>query len=176
LEAEELDLQYVGSLALSEDEKSILVDGNRAENGPLSAQIVIYDLETQTIQNRIIPSQVIPPRDATYPWPVIGGGTNFGWIGGQRWLLAKVNTPSGECYNYALFFFDTHDLQNSFCIPTVAGVFGDPTISPDLTKISYVTVVGPGAFYVMVGSMTTDLLDKLELSRVDLSAGGSSNV
>lgn len=163
LKAEDLDLQYIGSLALSPDEKSLLLDGIHEETGPLSAQIVIYDLETQTVRKSIIPSQIIPPANATYPWPGIGDSTNFGWVGGQRWLLASVNTSGGDCYNYALFFFDTHDLQNSFCIPTIEGIVGDPTISPDLTRISYVTVVGPGEYYVMIGNVTSDLLDKLEL-------------
>ena len=55
------------------------------------------------------------------------------------------------------------DLQNSFCIPTIAGIIGDPTISPDLTKISYVTVAGVGRDYLMIGDVTPDLLAKLDL-------------
>lgn len=163
LEAESIDLDFIVSLALSPDDKSLLIYGTREMNGPLSAQIVVFDLETQTIRNRIIPSQVVPSGNANYPWPGIGDSTNFGWVGGQQWFLASVNTPSGDCYNYALFFFDTHDLQSSFCIPTVEGVFDFPAISPDLSKISYVTVVGPGEYYVMIGNVTSDLLDRMEL-------------
>lgn len=63
------------------------------------------------------------------------------------------------------FHMDTRNLQNSFCIPTVEGVFDYPTISPDLTRISYVTVVGPGEYYVMIGNLTSEILDRLELDR-----------
>jgi hypothetical protein len=163
LEAETLDLQYFVMIALASDETSILLYGVHEANGLFEAQIVMYDLETQTVVDRLIPSQIIPAGNSNYPVPTIGDGTNDGWVGGQRWFLGRANTPGGECYNYALFFFDTQDLQNSFCIPTVGGVFDYPTISPDLTKISYVTVVGPGEYYVMIGNVTSDILDKLEL-------------
>lgn len=164
LEAEALDLQYIVNLALSPDEKSLLLYGIHEENGSSEGQIVIYDLETQAILDRLVPSQIIPAGNTNYPIPTIGDGTNFGWVDEQRWLLARANTPGGACYNYALFFFDTHDLQNSFCIPTVVGVFDYPTISPDLTKISYVTVVNPGEYYVIIGNITPDILNEMELN------------
>ena len=67
-----------------------------------------------------------------------------------------------ECYNYALFFFDLNDLDRSFCIPST-GVFAAPVISPDLSKISYVAVIGPGDNYLMIGDVTPNLLEQLEL-------------
>lgn len=163
LEAQDLDLQHIVSIALSVDEKSLLLHGVHEENGQYEGQIIIYDLETQTVLDRLIQSQIIPAGNTDYPIPTIGDGTNFDWVGGRRWLLARANTPGGDCYNYALFFFDTHDSRNNFCIPTDGGIFADPTISPDLTRISYVTVVGPGEYYIMLGNVTSDLLDKLKL-------------
>jgi hypothetical protein len=164
LEAEDLQLEYIGSLALSADEQSLLVHGVRGQNDPLAGQIVIYDLEAEIVRDRIFPSQIIPSANATYPWPAMGDGTNAGWVGGQRWFLAQVNAPSGDCYNSALFFFDTSNLQNSFCVPTVEGIIAYPTISPDLSKISYVTVVGVGQYYVMIADVPSDLLERLELN------------
>jgi hypothetical protein len=142
---------------------SILVYGAHDDNGQLEAQLVIYNLETQTLLQRIIPSRIVPSANIDYPPAGISDDSNMGWVGGQRWLLAKTITPGGECYNYALFFFDTHDLQNSFCIPGMDGPFSAPAISPDLSKISYITAVSPGVEYVMIGDVTSDLLDKLEL-------------
>ena len=163
LKANDIGFQNILSLALSSDEKSILVEGIHEDNGDYEAQIVIYDLENQSILDKIIPGQIIPSGGINYPVPVTGDSTNFGWIGGQRWLLAKVNTPGGECYNSALFFFDMRDLQNSFCIPTIAGIISDPTISPDLSKITYITVAGVGQDYLMIGDVPPDLLTKLDL-------------
>lgn len=163
LNAEDVDLQCVTMLDISPDNNSILVDGIHEYNGSTEVQIVIYSLETRTILDRFIPSQIVPSGNVTYPVPVIGDDTNYGWVDGERWILGQVNTPGGECYNYALFFLDTSDLENNFCIPSERGVFTAPTISPDLTKISYVSVLGPSNDYVMVGKVTPDLLDKLDL-------------
>jgi hypothetical protein len=163
VKANDFGFQDILSLALSSDEKSILVEGIHEDKGAYEGQIVVYDLETQTVLDRIIPGQIIPSGGINYPVPVTGDSTNFGWVGGQRWLLAEVNTPGGACYNYALFFFDTNDLQNSFCIAAPDGIFAAPTISPDLTKISYVTVAGVGQDYLMIGNLPPDLLTKLDL-------------
>lgn len=165
LKTSDLDLQTLSMLALSPDEKSILVYGIDGKNGASSAQIILYDLETKTVRERLIPSQIIPGSDGKYLWSGLLDSTNFGWVGGQRWFLTDINTPGGECYNYALFFFDMNDSQKSFCIPTRIGIIGDATISPDLTKISYVTVEGPGNEYVVIGDVTPDLLNKLELKQ-----------
>ncbi|MCA0454783.1 MAG: hypothetical protein LCI00_12490 [Chloroflexi bacterium] len=162
LNAKSIGLESIASLALAPDEQAITVYGVHEDNGRYEAQIVIYSIETNTVLKRIIPSQVIPNENTEYPLAGLLDSTNFGWIDGQNWLLAAINTPSGKCYNYALFFFDIRDLQKSFCIPSVGGVFDYPTISPDLTKISYVTVAGVGQNYVMVGNVTSDLLNKLK--------------
>jgi hypothetical protein len=163
LNVADVDLQCVTMLDISPDNTSILVDGIHEEDGSTEAQIVIYSLETQTILDRLIPSEIIPNGDVTYPVPGIGDDTNYGWIGGGRWILGKANTPGGECYNYALFFFDTSDLGNSFCIPSAEGVFAAPTLSPDLTRISYVTVLGPGNDYVVISDVPPELPDRLEV-------------
>lgn len=161
--AQEINLLCPTMLALTPDERSVLVSGIHEENGRSERQIIIYDLEMRTILQRVIPSQIIPTGNTNSPIPTIGDGTNLEWIGGNRWFLARANTPGGNCYNYALFFFDTRDLHASFCIPTVHGVFDYPAVSPDLTRISYVTVVGPGEYYVMIGDLTSGTLDRLEL-------------
>jgi hypothetical protein len=162
LKAEDIDLQHIAMLALSPDEKTILIYGLLEKNGQYEAPLVLYDIETKIIRDRLIPSEIIPSGGVKYPVAGIGDSTNFGWVGGQRWFLADVNTPGGECYNYALFFFDTQDSKNSFCIPSVKGIISDPVISPDLTKISYITVVGVGEYYVVVGNVTAELLEKLK--------------
>lgn len=163
IQAEEIDLLCPTMLALTRDERSILVSGIYEDNGQSERLLVIYDLEMQTVLQRIIPGQIIPAGNRISPTPTIGDGTNLEWIGGRRWFLARANTPDGSCYNYALYFFDTRDLHNSFCIPAVRGVFDYPVISPDLTRISYVTVVGPGEYFVMIGELTSGVLDRLEL-------------
>lgn len=165
LAAAEVNLQYIVSLVLSPDDKLILVYGVDGENGPLSPQLILYDLETRTVRNRVIPSQVIPPVNLTYPWAGIGDSSSFEWVGGQRWFLTNVSAPSGECYNSALFFFDMVAIENSFCIPNVGsgGGLGHPTISPDLRKISYITIDGPTLNHIMIGNVPASLLNTLEL-------------
>jgi len=163
LKAQDIGLEDLAMFALSADEKTILIYGLNLKNGHSEAQIVIYSLETQTTLNSFLPDQIIPSGNKNYPIPTILDGTNAGWIGGNRWFLASINTPGGDCYNYALFFFDTHDLQNSFCVPSAGGIIDYPTISPDLTKIGYVTVVGPGEYYVVIGKLTSNILDKLDV-------------
>jgi hypothetical protein len=164
LDAPSIDLRVLVTFDLAPDEQTMLIYGLHEESSRLEAQMVIYDLESQTIFDRLIPSQIIPSGNITYPPPTIGDGTNARWVGGQRWFLTSANTPGGDCYNYALYFFDTGNLQNNFCIPAIGGVFDYPTISPDLTKISYVTVVDPAQYYLMDGILPSDLLSKLGLN------------
>jgi hypothetical protein len=168
LEAEALGLEFITAIVLSPNEKSLLIYGigglvdERAT--ATSAQLVLYDLETETIQQRINPSELMRPGNATYPWPGIGDASNATWAGSGRWYLAGALHPDtlSQCYNYSLYFFDLEDLQNSFCIPSVIGIVAHPVVSPDLTKISYVTVVGPGVYYLMLGTLPPDLVTRLE--------------
>jgi Tol biopolymer transport system component len=163
VKAGDLDLQHLSMFAFTPDEKTLLLYGYSQESGETQALIVIYELETRTILKKFQPSDIIPSTNKNYPGPGLGDSTNYGWVGGNRWFLTAVNAPSGSCYNYALFFFDMHDLPSSFCIPAVGGIVGDPAISPDLTRISYVTMAGPRDGYVVVGKLTSDLIDKLAL-------------
>src|SRR5262249_21018972 len=126
LKASDLDLQHLSMLALTPDEKTLLLYGFSQENGQTIAPIVIYNRETRTILEKFEPSDIIPSTNKNYPGPGLLDSTNSGWVGGSRWFLGAVNAPSGNCYNYALFFFDTRDLRNSFCIPTTGGIVGDP--------------------------------------------------
>jgi hypothetical protein len=80
-----------------------------------------WDPEGRALIQKVVPSQVIPSGDVTYPTPAIGDSPNFGWVGSNRWVLAIANTPAGECYNYSLFFFDLDNLANSFCIYQQSG-------------------------------------------------------
>jgi hypothetical protein len=123
---------------------------------------VVYDLATRALIQKVVPSQVIPSGDVTYPTPAIGDDSNFGWVGSDQWVLAAAITPGGECYNYHLFFFDLDNLANSFCIPTVRGIVSEATVSPDLTRLAYVSVLGPGSSYVMIGKLTPELRERLD--------------
>jgi Tol biopolymer transport system component len=163
-----LGVSCLTMMALSPDQESLLTYGIEEENGVYEAWISVYDLQSQTVLETFKPSEIIPSGQATYPVPAISDDSNFDWVGDERWVLAAANTPSGECYNYALFFFDTNDLTNSTCI-TSTGVFSAPVISPDLTKISYITVKGPGNNYLTIGDVPPSLLAQLELgSKEDL--------
>ena len=162
VKAQELGFQYIASLTLTPYENSLLIYGVYEDVG-IPTQLVLYNLETQNVTERITPTHLIPSGGMPYPEPSILDSTNATWVGGERWYLAPVNTPGGDCYNYALFFFNLFDQSDSFCIPTSRGIVAYPAISPDLTKISYVTVVGPGHAYLMLGTVPADLLQKLEL-------------
>lgn len=97
-------------------------------------------------------------------WSGIGDAWNATWVGGQQCHLVQGITPDGECYNYSLFFFNLDELKNSFCIPA-EGVIGQPVISPDLKRISYITVVGPENYYLMLGTVPPDLIDCPEIDK-----------
>jgi Tol biopolymer transport system component len=159
--ASELDTTCISMLALSPDETRLLIYGIRESNAGAEAKLLVYDLVTRAVTQTIVPSQVIPAGSVSYPTPGIGDDSNFGWVGGNRWILALANTPAGECYNYSLFFFDLENLADSFCIPTAVGVASEPTISPDLTRIAYVSILGPGSSYVMIGELTQELRQRL---------------
>lgn len=168
VEADDVGLGHFTTLVLTPDEKSIFVYGIEKLNGSrataTSAKLILYDLETRTIRQQVFPSELMRPGNTTYPWPGIGDGRNANWVGGQRWFLAKAVMPdaNNECYNYSLYFFHLENPKNSFCIPTVEGIINDPVISPDLKKISYITMVGPGNSYLMLGTVPPDLVARLE--------------
>jgi hypothetical protein len=159
LEAAVLDFDYFVMHALTPDEQSLLLYGIQEGDGQTEARIVLYNLNTRTITTQFLPREIIPTGNIAYPPPTTGGG---GWVGGQRWFLTSIVTPGGECYNYALFFFDVQNLENSFCIPTSIGIVSAPAIAPDLSRISYLTVSGPGSTYVMISPLPADLRARLE--------------
>lgn len=162
--ASEGDLECMGMVALSQDETRLLIYGIREGQEGTEARLLVYNLSTRELIQKIVPSQVIPSGNASYPVPVIGDDPNFGWVGSNRWVLVTANTPAGECYNYALFFFDLDNLANSFCIPTVKGIVSEVTTSPDLTRFAYINVLGPGSSYVMIGELTSELRERLGIA------------
>lgn len=163
-DAQSVGFEYVSAIDMSPDEKLILIDAIPLKDGEyVNEDVIIYSLETRSIVTKLNPSPVIGSNGIVYPTASTIMQTNSAWLGGQRWFVSSSLTPGGKCYNYALFFMDTHDLENSFCIPSNVGIAGHFAISPDLTKISYVTTVGVGESYVMVGNITPDILEKLGL-------------
>lgn len=161
IEAEDLDVDYFLTLSLKPDEKSLLIAGIDADMEELTGQYITYNLENRLVSDRFFDSQIIPSEPVPYLWPVVGSATSDTWVK-ESWFLAKINTPNGECYNYALFFFNLRNLSNSFCIPTIVGIVSEPTISPDLSKISYVTVADPGRTYVMMADVPAALSERLK--------------
>lgn len=162
VEPQDLEFEFITSFTII-SESSLLIYGSRPDRGPLAMQVVIYDLETKTVQTRITPSQLITHEDMPYMWSGLSDDKNSDWVGGSKWFLTKAYSPGGECYNYSLFFLDVENPDNSFCIPS-EGVFGDATISPDLSRISYISVLGPANSYVVIGDVPPDLLDRMGLT------------
>lgn len=157
VEAQELDFEFITSFTII-SENSLLIYGQ----GALDMQVVIYDLETKTVQTRITPSQLI-----TQDIPDIRSGFSDNQnsrVGGSKWFLTKAHNPGGECDRSSLFFLDVENPDNSFCIPS-EGAFSDATISPDLSRISYISVLGPANSYVVIGDVPPDLLDRMGLTR-----------
>lgn len=163
LESKAISLDYIVMIALTPDEGSLLIYGIQQEASQVAARIVLYSLDTHTVLEQFLPREIIPAGNTTYPPAGIGDGTNAAWVGGRRWFLSSAMTPDGECHNYALFFFDMNNLQNSFCIPTREGIVTAPVIAPDLSRVSYLTVVGPGSIYVMLSPLPAELWERLEL-------------
>lgn len=165
LDAQSIGFNYIGMVALSKDENVLLLAGaTESDPEPLRYQIILYDLANQNVLKRFSPSQVIDPQNTEYPWPTLRYRSNSDWVSGKQWFLGNTNTASGDCYNYAIYFFDTSNLSNSFCIPTEHGIVTDAVMAPDLSKISYITVVGPGQTYLMVSDIPSELRERLQLN------------
>jgi len=162
LESLELGLTHIVMIALSTDETVLMIYGMTGQQSE-PVQMLVYDLELDTIRKRIVPRQVVPSESADDPQlsPALGGSRNDEWVAGDRWFLAVVNAPTGECYNYALFFLDAIDTSNSFCIPS-QGIIADPILSPDLTHIAYINVVAPGQEFLMIGNFPDAIKERLQ--------------
>lgn len=165
VEAEDVDFDDIVMFALSPDETTIAIYGtnDRDVGTPLTAQLAIYDLKNRTIVDKFAPNLIIDPEPEPYLWPgILGSGSKiYDWID-DKWFLTVINTVVPECTNYALYFFDFADASNNFCMPTVIGIIGDATISPDLSKISYITVADPGRTYVMMADVPAALSERLK--------------
>jgi WD40 repeat protein len=161
--SQELGVGCVERIALSHDGSQLLAYGLRGSHISTAA-LVLYDLKQRAKVEEIIPAQTIPSSSEALP-AFLGDDLNIGWIAGDRWILAKATVASGECYNYSLFFFNTSNIATNFCVPTQEGPFAEPTISPDLSKIAYVTTVGPSAEYLVIGEMPSELQARLTLAK-----------
>jgi hypothetical protein len=149
----ELNIEYPIALSLSSDGTTLAIRALRRIEETNLGLIIIFDIETGTVTQELVPGQLFPQ--------VSLGDENFGWVPDKWWLLAKGNIPQGECYNYALYFFSVADPSNSFCIPSVRGVIAAPDLSPDLSHIAFLTVVGPGATYVTLADLTPEYRSRL---------------
>lgn len=158
---QDLGVTCIELLALSSEGSRLMAYGLRGKD-VASAELIIYDLENETSITVISPAQDVPGGGADGVTATIGTDLNMEWIAGDTWIVAKAITPSGECYNYSLFFFSTSEPETNFCMPGQGGPFAAPTISPDTRQIAYITVVGPGVEYVVVGQLPSELISRLE--------------
>ncbi len=156
---QQLNIDYPAAIALSPNGKLLLIDGISTD--VRESPYIVFDIPNQTIGETFNPRKMIPVTETPNLQPGMAIYLNWGWVGGEQWILASINTPNGDCYNYALFFIDTQNLNNSLCIPTSQGPFAAPTLTPDLSHIAYITVEGPGAYYVMIGELPADIQVKL---------------
>ncbi len=163
---QELGVRSIITLVLSPDETNLLIYGERGEQYSHTQPLfLLYDLEGQQVVKEIAVEQLLP-RLKDYPTvrgTFSGQRPNFVEVNGKRWVISTVNAPEGECYNYALFFLNIDDISKNFCIPTVKGIVSEVAISPDLSKIAFLTVSGPSVFYVMVADLTPEYRERLEM-------------
>jgi len=161
---QELNVKSISTMSLSPDETKLLLYVDRNLGG-LHRQpwFIVYNLVTQHIDQEIDQDQVLSQSSSV---PHVQGTffeqkSSFVEVSGNRWVIDNVAVPEGECYNYAIYFLNLDDLSRNFCIPSVKGIVSDVAISPDLSKIAYVTVVGPGVSYVMVADLTAEYRARL---------------
>lgn len=160
LSSQEINFEYLAHLSLSPDKRLLVMHGVR-QGDELKGAIIIYDLENRMVLDQIIAREIFPAIKIDYPPPSWGDNLNFGWIADTNWVLLTLNTPEGDCYNYSLVFLDTNNLVNSFCIPSTRGPFTDPTISPDLSTLAFITIVGPTESYLMLADVPSEFLNNL---------------
>lgn len=160
--AEDAGVDCIETVAISDDDSLIALSG-RPEGA--AEKLTIYSLNEERVTRQISPREAIPRGDLQAPEPSLSMTPNFGLLPGNEWLVGNIGAPSGPCYRGGLFFLNILELADSFCIPTAdEGIISAPVVSPDLSMISYITVLGPGSEYLMLGEVPAEIRDRLQIS------------
>ena len=162
---EDLNLGIV-SMALLADDNILLLDGIRELKDGRASYFVLYDL----LQKRVIQEIHLDPLFASgrlpnYPdlRPSIGDfSLNYVRPGKDRWIIGDFWAPAGDCYNYAIYFFNLDDVSRNFCIPSKEGPTGAISVSPVGDRIAYTPTNGPGYNWVMVAELTPEIQHQLK--------------
>lgn len=155
---EVLDGNQPITVSLSPDETNLLIwTDNPCEAGPGDCiALVIYDMQTKQVTNRILSSEI-----TTLTLDQLGMySENAGWINNQ-WIVTKGSAilPSGEPFS-SIVFLNPEDTSESFEIE-VKNAFGGPTISPDLAYIAYINYNrGPHTHFITISKTPENLLSK----------------
>ena len=91
------------------------------------------------------------------------GDSDVQWVnGGRQWLLFEGSVPAGECYKNAVFFLNTENPGLDFCIPTAGAPVKAPGVSPDASRLSFITFADTTRRYVMLADMLPKYQAKLK--------------
>jgi WD40 repeat protein len=154
------------SMALLPDKNLLLLNGTRELQDGRASYFVLYDLsQKQVIQEIHLDPLFASGRLPSYPnlRPGIGDfSLNYVRSGANRWIIGDFWAPAGECYNYAIYFFNLNDTSRNFCIPSDRGPIGAISVSPSGDRIAYTPADGPGRAWIMVAELTPEIRTQIE--------------
>ncbi len=150
--------QAAYSLALSPDKSKLLIwTDNPCKYGRGDCvALVVYDLETRQMMDRILGSQLSSLTIEN------GGvyGLNTAWVNSD-WIATEGSAILNEAPYLSLAFVNTKDVLQSFEIEA-ENQFGGPVLSPDLTYIAYINVNrGPHTEFITLSEVPQDVLNRL---------------
>lgn len=164
---QELNIKFITTISLSPDETKLLIYGHREiSDTRFKSLLIIYDLETKRIVQEIDLNEMFASGDLDeYHRAAFGDQyLYFTQVKDEEWVVGNFHAFKGQCYNYAVFFLNLSNPSRNFCIPTDEGAIADTSISPDLSKIAYLTIAsGLGRNYVMVAELTPEYRTRLGL-------------
>lgn len=160
ISSQELGFDFFSRISYSESNEYVLIDGIGYINGAPGI-LNIFSIDSRSVVKQLVPESKFPISETAFPLPSLGDDINFGWISNTDWILLTMNTPEGDCANYSLVFVNGANEDDTFCIPS-DGVFGEPTISPDLTQMAFIAVNGPISNYLILADVPPEFLDRWE--------------
>jgi len=162
---EDLNLGII-SMVLLPDENILLLNAIRELQDGRASYFVLYDLsQKQVIQEIHLDPLFASGRLPDYPnlRPGIGDfSLNYVRSGANRWIIGDFWAPAGECYNYAIYFFNLDDVSRNFCIPSESGPTGAISVSPSGDRIAFTPSDGPGRVSIRVAELTPEIRTQLE--------------
>ena len=166
---QELGIKYPVALALSPNESLLAIYGFResafASGGSEDSEMVLFIF---SLGSKSVIREIVPNRDSTLlrveadSLQANLSGEHLAWAQGEEWIFDKANAPSGECYNYSLFFLNVINVSKSFCIPTAEGIITEPALSIDLKHVTFILSQGPNEEYIMIADFTDEYRSRLE--------------